>query len=55
MSQDEIADLRERMARVETKLDIVLASKVRWASIGPAIVSAVTSGAVLLVFKLLAT
>lgn len=53
MSTEEISDLRERMARVETKLDMALERNKRWAAVMPAIVSAVTSGIVLGLFKLL--
>lgn len=53
MSTDEIADLRERMARVETKLDMALERNKRWAAVWPAIISAVTSGIVLGLFKML--
>ena len=46
------ADHGERLARIETKLDALIESRKRWSGIGPAIVSAVTSGLMLAAFKL---
>lgn len=55
IDQDRVLlDHGERLARIETKLDAFLERQKRWAGVWPAIVSAVTSGIVLVVFKLLA-
>lgn len=51
--ENKVSDHGDRLARIETKLDAMIERQKRWGAVWPAIVSAITSGIVLGVFKLL--